>query len=132
VHRLSPPSVRLAGDRAIAEASAGIEACTVVEGTEADLVSYARLLYQAERTDVGWRIRSLHCIDERDMITTAVPGITLVIDASELAAVRPSYRCLAWLLTRRRYEVASDLPGDDRPELVEASYSSAFRWLAGT
>ncbi|MYW62608.1 hypothetical protein GTY65_00720 [Streptomyces sp. SID8379] len=42
VHRLSPPTVHIAGDRAFAETPAGIEIRTVVDGVTVDLTGHRR------------------------------------------------------------------------------------------
>lgn len=129
VHRMSPPVVRVVGDRAIAEVPTGIEVRTGANGVEADLVSYTRLLVRAERSDDGWKIRRLEGIYERDELRPAVPGTALVIDPAELAPFRPAYRCLAWLLGQLGYPVDPDLPGDDRPDEVAQLYDAAMVWL---
>jgi SnoaL-like protein len=68
-HRLSPPTVRVIGDRAWAELPLGIEFRAAVNGVEADLVSYARSQYRAERRDGAWRIARITSIYERDTLT---------------------------------------------------------------
>lgn len=81
VHRLSPPAVRVHGDRAWAELPLVIEFRTDVAGVQADLCSFARSQYRAVRTDQGWQIRSITSVYERDTLTprrsrngaTAVP-----------------------------------------------------------
>ena len=95
-HRLSPPAVRVNGGRAWAELPLGIEFRTTIDDVEAGLVSYARSRYRAERRGSAWRIARITSIYERDTLTPATPGTALGLDPAELAAFRPSYRCLAW------------------------------------
>jgi SnoaL-like domain len=131
VHRLSPPAIRVEGDRALAELPLVIEFRIVVDGILADLASYARSQYRAQRTDGVWRITRITSIYERDTLTPALPGTSLDIKPQELSAYRPSYRLLAWYLHRRDVHVRSDLLGDDQPEPVARQYEAEAAWLAG-
>jgi hypothetical protein len=129
VHRLSPPAVRVHGDRAWAELPLVIEFRTDVAGVEADLCSFARSQYRAVRDDGVWRISALTSVYERDTLTPAVPGTTLPVPADAFAGLRPSYRCLAWHLGRNGYPIADDLLGDDRPDGVRAQLAADLAWL---
>lgn len=131
VHRLSPPAVRVRGDRALAELPLAIEFRITVGGTEADLTSYARSQYRARRIDGTWRIARITSIYERDTLTPSVPGTQLDIDPEEFAGYRPSYRCLAWYQGRLGIDLRPDLLGDDRPEDVARQYEAEADWLAG-
>lgn len=132
VHRLSPPAVRVRGDRALAELPLAIEFRIDVEGVEADLISYARSQYRARRIDGTWRIARITSIYERDTLASSVPGTRLDVDPRELGGYRPSYRCLAWYQGRLGIGLRSDLLGDDRPEDVARQYEAEADWLAGS
>lgn len=127
-HRLSPPAVRVRGDRALAELPLAIEFRITFDGVEADLISYCRSQYRAQRTDGTWRIVRITSIYERDTLFPAVPGTRLDLDPQEFAGFRQSYRCLAWYQSRLGIDLRSDLLGDDRPEDVARQYEAA--WLA--
>ena len=131
VHRLSPPAVRISGDRAWAEAPATIEARAVVDGVPADLVSATRLNYRAERRGSRWGIVALDAIYERDSFTAVVPGAAVAVPAAELAAFRPSYALLAWYLSQNGYAIGADLLGDDQPAARDEFYRQTWAWLAG-
>jgi hypothetical protein len=128
-HRLSPPAVRINGDRAWGELPLGIEFKIDVGGTPADLISYCRSQYLAERTDLGWKIASITSIYERDTLTPAVPGHHLAIDPTEFTGQRDSYRCLAWYFAQQGTPLPDDLFGDDQPDAVGDLYQSVRRWL---
>lgn len=130
-HRLSPPVVTVAGDRAIAEVPAVIEVRTLLGEVEADVCSYARLLYRAERREGRWLIVSIDPVYERDVVAPTVPGVELRVDSVSLADFRPSYRMIAYVLSARGYSIAADLYGDDQPEPVAGLYESAVAWLHG-
>lgn len=131
-HRLAPPVVDVAGDRALAVMPAVIEVRTDFDGVEVDLSSYTRLIYRAVRgADGGWRIAALDPVYERDVLAATLPGATLRVEPSALVGLRPSYRMLAHVLSRRGYAIAQDLYGDDEPDAVRALEQAAASWLRG-
>ena len=132
LHRMSPPVVHLDGDRAVVEVGAAIEFGVVLDGVEAVLTSYARLLYRTQKRSDSWRIVSLDPIYERDSVVPTVPGAALRLDPGALSKFRQSYRLLAYNLSTRGYTVATDLYGDDQPESVAGPYGETFAWLGET
>jgi hypothetical protein len=82
-HRLSPPAVRVRGDRALAELPLAIEFRVSIGGIEADLTSHARSQYRAQQTGGSWRIARITSIYERDTLIPSVPGTRLDIDPQE-------------------------------------------------
>lgn len=131
VHRLSPPVVRIAADRAFAELPAAIEVRTELDGVAVDLVSYTRIVHRLERRAGRWAIARLDCVYERDTIAPVLPGTPVPLTARDLAPYRAPYAILAWHLDRRGYPVSGELLGDDRPEQTAAFYDDTLKWLAG-
>lgn len=130
LHRLSPVTVHLDGDRAVAELPLIIEWRIDVNGVEADLASACRSQYRAQRgADSTWRIVAITSIYEKDTLTPALPGTTLPLHPQELAGFRSSYRCLAWYLRREGYDIGPDHLGDDRPDGVRRQYQADMTWL---
>jgi hypothetical protein len=127
-HRIGPPVVRGAGERAVISLPLVIESYAPIDGVECVLSTYARHLYRLERFGGVWKITRLDAIYERDELTPAVPGQVVRIDPSELEGSRSPYRLLAWKLRAAGYDVPEDLPGDDRPEDVARAYAEAFAW----
>ncbi len=127
--RWSPPVVQVNGDRAVVEAPATIELRTSLDGVEADLVSYARLLYRIQRHAATWQIHELTCIYERDTLTPAVSGTVLNVEPERLKQFRAPYRYLGYQLALTGRTVGDDLYGDDYPDRVTDLYRSAFDWL---
>ena len=128
-HRLAPPVIDIVNDRAVAEVPAAIAVRAEIGGIQADLVSSTRLLYRAVRSHGRWLLDSMLVIYERDTLVPVMPGAVPTINEARWAALRPTYRWLAYHLRARGYAVDSELPGDDRPDTVRAIYAEAFRWL---
>jgi hypothetical protein len=82
-----------------------------------------------ERRAGHWKISHVEAIYERDQLIAAVPGQETRIPPSAVKGLRPSYRLLAWHLSRSGFTVRDDLPGDDRPEQVSRLYETVFSWL---
>lgn len=127
-HRIAGSAVHVHAHRAVVEAPAEIHITFPIDGVDADLVNYARLLYQAEKLESEWKIRALNVIYEHDTLAPSVVGTQLSVDADLLGNTRPSYRHLGYHLRLGGLPVRDDLYGDDRPADVEALYTSVFEW----
>jgi SnoaL-like domain len=131
-HMIWPASVRIRGDRALAESPAVILNRSVIEDVEVDMVQWCRFFSRLVRPDDGWRFASFEGIYVKDEIRTCLPGESLPDRwRDEIRPLRASYRVWAWAMRRRGYEVSSDLLGDDRPDLLEPFYAVEDSWLAG-
>jgi SnoaL-like domain len=128
-HRLSPPVVHLAGERAVAEVATEISVIQSFGGVDAYVVSYTRLLYRLECIDGNWKISALDCIYERDTLVPVIYGMSPKIDPDVLSRFRRPFMYLAYHLHEIGKSVRDDLYGDDRPEQVKALYKAAFSWL---
>jgi hypothetical protein len=129
-HRLSPILVTLSGERAIASMSAIIDLPAKLKGIEMNLLTYSRFLYRVERRDENWGIVSFDAVYMRDELIPAIPGRSITMDADEVKSFRPSYRMLSYYLATQGYAVDSNLPGEDRPELVEELHREIFDWAS--
>ncbi len=129
VHRASPPVIHQHGDRAVLELPLVIDARIPFNGVETDLSSHTRMVYQVERSDGEWKIKVLNAIYEKDMVSPAMPGTTLVVDLELLKTFRPSYRFVAYHISLGGRKMVDDLYGDDQPEGVKALYDKAFAWM---
>lgn len=131
-HRLGPILVTLNGDRAVATLSGIIDLPVKLGGIEATLSTHARLVYRAEKRQDKWGIFGFDGIYVRDELTPSVPGQSISIDSKELESFRPSYRLMSYYLNSRGFAIDSNLPGDDRPDLVQALNLEIFGWAALT
>lgn len=127
-HRLGPVLVRLNGDRAIATLGGTIDIPVRIAGIDAYLASYARFFYKAERRRSHWRLSGFDGAYIRDGLLPAVPGQALSIPPAELAGFRKSYALLSYVLSQNGYRVNGNLPGEDRPETVQALEAELFGW----
>jgi hypothetical protein len=128
-HVILPTYLRIEGDRALAESLGQIHIRGKLEGVEYDLIGYCRFLSRVMRTAGGWRLSTFEAIYDRDVIAPVNPAQRLALDAKKLEGLRPSYRFLSYTLALGGYQVNSELPGDDRPDLVQRLYQAADRWL---
>jgi SnoaL-like domain len=130
-HRLSPIRVELSDKRAFASFAAIVEIPTKLHEIEMVLLIYARFIYRAEKRNNQWKVVHFDSVYLRDELTAAIPGRFVSIDPHELKEFRTSYRLLSYVLSQHGYTIRSDLPGEDRPETVQALMREVFTW-AGT
>jgi len=130
INRSGPPVVHHSGRRAVVELPSTTIRWLPVNGVDAELVSFMRLIYRAEERDGAWRISDLSTVNEGDTLTPAVPGADLHVDPAALVGLRQSYRYLAYTRSLGGVTVSADLHGIDRPDAVEALYKDAYAWLA--
>ncbi|WP_371476714.1 hypothetical protein [Kitasatospora sp. NBC_00315] len=100
----------------------------MLDDVEVDVTSCTRILYRAERREGRWLIVSVDPVYERDTLVTSLPGTHLTVDADDLVAFRPSYRMLAYVLSRRGYRIGDDLYGDDQPRAAAELHATALAW----
>jgi len=131
-HRLGPVLVRRHANRAIATLGGVIDIPVKLDGVDAQLSSYARFYYRAERRENRWKLSGFEAVYLRDELFPCVPGQSLVVRPEELTPFRPSYRLLSYVLSRNGYRVNSDLPGDDRQETVDRLENELFSWAGVT
>ena len=131
VNRVGAPAVQVCGQRGFAELYSATTRWIPVNGVEAVLTSFMRLLYRAEQRQGAWKISAMSAVNEGDTLEPAVPGTDLGVDPAALAGLRHSYRFLAYTRSLDGTAVSQDLLGVDRPDEVNAVYASAAQWLEG-
>lgn len=129
VHAINPVRLRVNGDRALVESQGQILIRPRIDGVECDVTSWCRFFSRVERREGEWRLSTFDSIYVKDRIDPVAPDAVLLLESAILAEGRRSYRHLTYLNLKSGYQVPDDLPGDDRPELVEALYAEAERWL---
>ena len=100
-----------------------------VNGVDAVLTSYMRLLYKVEKRDGVWKIIYMTSLNEADELQPAIAGTDLKINPAEIEGLRISYRWLAYTRLKAGDKISNDLLGVDRPLEVQKIYAEAMTWL---
>jgi len=134
LHQMCPPLVTVQADRALSDTGCAVVVSGAIGDIEVNVVSYARMhnRYLRERGD--WRIAGLRVIYQNDMLVPVNPADSVPFDGEKLKEFRPSYRLLSYLQFASglgHYTPRSDLPGVDRPDLVERLLLGEDQWLMG-
>jgi hypothetical protein len=118
-HEIGAISVVVRNDRALADAGCAVHIRGLLDDVPVDVVSRGRLCWRVERTERRWLIARMDMIYLRDTISPVEPGVPLALP-QPVREARSCYRYLALLLSAAGHPVVPDLPGTDRPDLVEA------------
>lgn len=127
-HFMGGTSVRLNGNKAIAESRMILMSRTTLEGTEVDVTCYGRFYDWFMKLDGEWRVLRRNAIYERDRIEPVRPGTALKLDESELARFPEGYRYLAYVQSRNGSTVDLGLP-TPRSAALEQLYREGNAWL---
>lgn len=129
IHTICPVEVHLNGDKAVTESTGSISIRFEHEGNLFDCVSLTRFVSRLRLVGNQWKLLTLEAIYERDYImpTVPFPGATLTLPLT--AGTRDSYRCIAWVLSKRGFTINQTLPGVDRPDSCDELMAKAFAWL---
>lgn len=130
LNRTGNPIVHQNGKRAYVELPSTTTRWIKVNGKEAVLVSYMRLIYSVEcRDGEEWKISDMCAINEGDTLNPVAAGEDLQIDHEELNQFRHAYRNLAYVRKLNGIHMSDDLLGIDRPEEVAKLYEKKDAWL---
>lgn len=130
-HWVFPAVADVKGDRATVESPAMIFNRVALEGVEVDFHVFCRFFSRAVREEGAWRLLSFEVLFERDVLKPVNPEETAPIDWVHLSTLRPSYKFLAYLQSKRGVDVNQQLLGDDQRDQLNAFYSAERRWLDG-
>ncbi|OTP78524.1 nuclear transport factor 2 family protein [Caballeronia sordidicola] len=128
-HQMGSSVITLHGNRALVDSNCTVHGFTVLDGVEVDLISYSRLMWRAQRSDSNWLIAGLRALSVRDVLAPVNPLQLPQLDSQALAALRPSYRFIAYLASKAGHPVRNDLPGVDKPETVAVLQTGEQQWL---
>ena len=132
-HHLFPSTIKLAGDRAVAETSVIIRVRQPFNGIAVDLTSCSRFLDRLERHSGGWLIAERAAIYERDRLDPVEPSPVFdeLFKAANTSQYPEQYRYMAFRLAHAPgRSLASVIYRDGGPETADlcARFSG---WLAG-
>jgi hypothetical protein len=131
LHFLGGTAIDLAGNRAIAQTKMTISQRAHVDGVLCDVVCAGRFYDFLEKREERWGLVLRQPIYEKDRLDPVDPAARLELERGLLERFPEGYRHLAYLQTRIGYDVKTDMPGLDGPELA-ALYRRGERWLKGT
>lgn len=132
-HHLFAPTLRFAGERAVAETSVIIRVRQPFNGVAVDLTSCSRFLDRIERHAEGWLIAERAAIYERDRLDPVEPSPAFdeLFKGANTAQYPEQYRYMAFRLAHAEgRSLASVIYRDGGPETADL-YARYFGWLAG-
>ncbi len=130
LHFLGGSSIDVAGQRAIAQTKMTISQRAPVEGVICDVVCSGRFYDFFEKRKNRWGLVLRQPIYEKDRLDPVDPAAKLALDRDLLTRFPEGYRHLAYLQTKIGYQVKTDMPGIEGPEL-DKLYERGARWLNG-
>jgi len=130
LHFLGGTSIDIADMRAIAQTKMTISQRASVDDVVCDVVCTGRFYDFLEKRRDRWGLVLRQPIYEKDRLDPVDPSARLELDKNLLARFPEGYRHLAYLQTRIGYDVKTDMPGLDGPE-VAALYRRGEGWLKG-
>ncbi len=131
-HQIFPSTVRVAGERALAETNVVILVRQKIGGVLADMTSYARFLDRLERREGRWAIRERASIYERDRLDPVEPSEAFdkLFAAADLSVYPESYRYMAARLVAAGRELAPVVHHDGAAHTARL-YARYDAWLEG-
>jgi len=132
-HHLYQPSIKLNGDRAVAETSVIIRVRQKFKDVPVDLTSWSRFLDRVERHSGGWLIAERAAIYERDRLDPVEPSeaFTLLFAAGGAGRFPEQYRYMAFRLAHTQGRRLAPVVYRDRGEETVELYARFAAWLAG-
>lgn len=128
-HKIYNTEIWLNGNKAVAIMMATISMRLQIDGYPVELSSDAKLIFRTQKIDGDWYIVGFESIYEEDRLIPVLPNNHINIPADEIASYRKSYACMTYMMTRLGTAVDENLPGIDRPDLVEQLYKETDEWL---
>jgi len=132
-HHLFAPTIKLAGDRAVAETGVIIRVRQKFNGIEVDLTSCSRFLDRLERQASGWRIAERAAIYERDRLDPVEPSpaFDALFHEANTARYPEQYRYMAFRIAHAEGRtLAGVVYRDGGPETADL-YARFSAWLDG-
>jgi hypothetical protein len=127
-HFVSSPTIRLNGDKALAETPIILLLREQVDAIDVDVTCHGRFFDRLVRYERAWRIIRRGVIYEKDRLDPVRPGAALMLDDAILARFPEGYRHVAYVQTKRGMTVATDRPTLPSPER-DRLYREAEAWL---
>ncbi len=128
-HKIHHTEIWLNGDKAVAIMMTTIQMRIEMDGSPVELESDTKLLYRTQKINGLWYILSFDSIYEKDALIPVYPTGKITVPIEELSTYRQSYACMIYNMKRNGGTINQELPGIDRPDLVEKIYNELDEWL---
>ena len=133
-HTIQPAEIEINGDKALAASTGSVAVRAVVDGVEYEMVSlvrfYSRLSFCKTDSESAWKLLTLEAVYDRDYVIPLDVSAKHSTPAIEVPpGARESYKYLDWMLSKRGFAIARDLPGLDDMESVQKVMDEAQVWL---
>ena len=129
-HSICPVEIIRNRDKAVTESTGSISIRFTYQDLEFDCISYTRFMSRLECVEGEWRLLTLEAVYDKDTITPVTPGksqISLPLGDS----ARQSYKCIAWVLGLKGFEIGQTLPGTDMEGSEANLREGNLSWLRG-
>src|SRR5712691_12304698 len=132
-HHILPSTVRVKGERAVAETNIVIMVRQKIGGVAVDMTSYARFLDRLERRGGRWVILERAAIYEQDRLDPVEPSAAFdkLFKTAEFSAYPEQYRYMAARLVAAGRSLAAVIHRDGAPETAQL-YARYEAWLGQT
>ena len=130
LHFLGGSTIRIEGDRAVAQTKMTISQRGDVHGIKCDIVCTGRFYDLIDFRDGKWGVVLRQPIYERDRMTPLDSFQSVSLDMDILSSYPIGYQHLAYFQQGLGYDVKRDMPGLVGPE-VQALYAQGEAWLQG-
>ena len=127
-HFVGGSSVRLNGDKALAETPIILLLREQVDDIEVDVTCHGRFFDRLVKSEGAWRILRRGVIYEKDRLDPVRPDAVLALDEAILRRFPEGYRHVAYVQIKRGMVVATDRPTLPSPER-DRLYREADAWL---
>ena len=132
-HHILPATVRVKGERAVAETNIVIMVRQKIGGVAVDMTSYARFLDRLERRGSRWVILERAAIYEQDRLDPVEPSEAFdqLFKTTDLSIYPEQYRYMAARLVAAGRALAPVVYRDGSPETAQL-YAHYNAWLGET
>jgi SnoaL-like domain len=132
-HHILPSTVRVKGERAVAETNIVIMVRQKIGGIAVDMTSYARFLDRLERRGGRWMILERAAVYEQDRLDPVEPSAAFdqLFKTTELSVYPEQYRYMAARLAAAGRALAPVVYCDGTPETTQL-YAQYDAWLGDT
>lgn len=127
-HALGGTTVRVSGDRALAETRMTILLRTELDGVEIDITAWGRFVDRLVCAQGEWRLVQRDPIHEKDRLDPLDPQAILKLDPTRLAAQPRAYRHIAYVQSLGGARITPDLVEHNSPA-QQTLYEACNHWL---